>query len=67
MIKDIKNKKKLLFFDLQWRYKGKIIEKKIYNLIVHSKWNIWKIQKKSEFFLDIFSEITPKIITAIPE
>ena len=67
MIKDIKNKKKLLFFDLQWRYKGKIIEKYFYILIVYSKWNIWKIQKKSEFFLDIFSEITPKIIKEIPE
>ena len=67
MFKDIKNKKYLSFFDLQWRYKGKIIEKYFYILIVHSKWNIWKIQKKSEFFLDIFSEITPKIIKEIPE
>ena len=67
MFKDIKNYKNLSFFDLQWRYKGKIIEKKIYILIVHSKWNIWKKEKKSDIFLDIFSENTPKIITRIAE
>ena len=67
MFKDIKNKKYLSFFDLQWRYKGKIIEKFFYILIVDYKWNNWKMQKKSDFFFDIFSEITPKVIKAIPE
>ena len=67
MFKDIKNKKYLSFFDLQWRYKGKIIEKFFYILIVDYKWNNWKMQKKSDFFFDIFSEITLKVITAIPE
>ena len=67
MFKDKKNYKNLSFFDLQWRYKGKIIEKKNYILIVDYKWNNWKMQKKSDFFFDIFSEITQKVITAIPE
>jgi hypothetical protein len=67
MFKDIKNKKYLSFFDLQWRYKGKIIEKFFYILIVYYKWKNWKMQKKSDFFFDIFSEITLKVITAIPE
>ena len=67
MFKDIKNKKYLSFFDLQWRYKGKIIKKIFYILIVDYKWKNWKMQKKSYFFFDIFSENTPKVITAIPE
>ena len=43
MFKDKKIYKYLSLFDLQWRYKGKIIEKKNYILIVDYKWNNWKM------------------------
>ena len=62
-----KNEKNGAFFANKVIIESKNSKKKCIILILDSKWNSWKNEKKFELFLDISMKIIRKVISKIPE